>query len=284
MRKILIALFATAVVLSACQKEPSFEDPNNIPGGGSGGNTASVKLVRIGSRVGADTITSNYTYTASGSINSFSQSGVINGSLFTAEIRTVRNASNIITSTILKTNVLAQFGLDSIVNFHTYDAANSRYKYSISRITIFGSTETDSIVYTYDAAGKLASAIDYYDDGSGYAPYSKEEYTYTGANLSTTKSYSYDDVTNAFTLDQTETNEYDTKANPLSFPADAPILGMTVFYPANNSTKTTTVETSPPATTVRNIAYTYTTSNLPATAVSSGGSGAAASVNTYYYQ
>ncbi len=35
MKNILIALFATVMALSACQKEPSFEDPNGLPGGGN---------------------------------------------------------------------------------------------------------------------------------------------------------------------------------------------------------------------------------------------------------
>lgn len=282
MKKILIALSCIIVGLTACQKEPSFEDPNSIPAGGGG--TIGTKLVRIGTRVGADSVTTDYTYTSANRLNSYSQSGVINGTFITADIRTVRNAASIITSTILKSNVLAQFGLDSIESFHTYDAANSRYKYSITSITVLGTTEVDSVIYNYDAAGKLVSAIDYYDDGSGsgYITYSKDEYTYSGTNLSEIRSYSYDEATSAYILEETVTREFDTKVNPLQFVADAPVLGMNIFYSANNPTKTTTIVTNPAGTTIRNIVYTYSSNNRPSTAVSS--SGTASSTNTYYYQ
>jgi len=284
--KQLLTAFAIVLLFASCQKEGSFEDPTRTPGGGTsgGGTTNSNRLVRIGIRLGTDSITTNFGYNASGSLVSFIQSGTVTGIPITAEAKYVRNAANIITSTVVKNEALAQFGLDSVEAFHTYDPANARYKHSISRITIFGETETDSIVFVYNA-GKLAEAIDYYDEGtgSGYVPLTKETYAYSGSNLSQIKSYSYNDQTRSYDLDETINYEFDTKLNPMQFAAvDAPVTSMRLFYSANNALKTTTVQAGSSTPVVATVAYTYNTNNKPLTAIS--GSGTVTSKSTYYYQ
>ncbi len=279
MKTLVFLIVPCILFLFSCQKEISVE--TNSAGGG-GGSTAGNKLVRVVTRVGADSFNSVYTYTGANLINSFSQSGNFSGVPVTVEIRAVRNSANVITSTVFKSNVLSQFGLDSVTVNHIYDAASARYKYSISRITIFGFTDTDSAVYNYDASGKLSSGISYIDDGTGYRPSSKEEYTYSGANLANTKSYEWDDASNNFDLLENVTYEYDAKINPLSFPKDAPVLGMNIFYSANNPTKITTVETITPSTIIQTATYTYNANNRPVTATTSASG--ITNTNTYYYQ
>lgn len=281
MKKLLTA-FAIVMLLASCQKEGSFEDPTRTPGSAATAN--SNRLFRIGSRVGTDSITTDYSYNSAGRLVAFSQKGIFNGIFITADVRFVRNAANIITSNVIKSNALMQFGLDSVEAFHAYDPANAKYKHSITRITTLGETETDSVVFVYNA-GKLAAAIDYYDDGTGlgYVPYSKEEYAYNGANLSEIKLSYFNEATNAYELEQTVSYEYDAKPNPTQAPADAVVMGMALFYSANNYVKSTTVQANQPAPTVVTVAYTYNTSNQPQTATSSSG-GAVTSRNSYYYQ
>ena len=283
MKKILAAI-AVVTLFASCEKEGSIEIPGNRPatannGGSSNGN----RLYRIGTRFGSDSITTTYGYNTAGHLITFVQSGTVTGIPITAQVRYVRNAANIITSSIVKNEALAQFGLDSVESFHTYDAANSRYKHSISSITSFGDTETDSIVYVYNA-GKLAAAIDYYDDGlgTGYVPLSKEEYTYTGANLTQIKSFYYDDTQNAFVLEETITYEHDLKINPAQFVADASVTSMRLYYSANNTIKATTLQSGTSTPVVGTTIFTYNAANKPITATS--GSGASGSVSTYYYQ
>jgi len=285
MKIILNALVATTLLFVACSKEGSLENSTSVlPGGngGNGGGATGSRLVQIGSKVGADTITTNFTYDNAGRLTQFRQVGIFSGMPFSAALTFKRNAAGLITSTVNKNDALAQFGLDSVEAFHTYDAANSRYRYSISRITIFGDTETDSTSYTY-TSGRLTSATVYTDDGSGYLPVSKVDFSYAGANLSEMKSYEWDDVSNAFVLEKTVTHEYDDKVNPVSFPTDALVTDMEIFYSANNAVKTTTVTTNPASTTVRLVTYTYNNNNRPLTAVSGNGN-IVASRNNYIYQ
>lgn len=284
MKKLLTA-FAIVMLFASCQKEGSFEDPTRTPGSGTnGGSTNGNRLFRIGSRVGTDSITTDYSYNSANRLVKFSQTGIVNGIFITADVYYVRNAANIITSNVIKSNALSQFGLDSVEAFHDYDPANTRYKHSITRITTLGETETDSVVFVYNA-GKLTAAIDYYDDGTGssYVPYSKEEYAYSGGNLAEIKLSYFNDATNAYELEQTVTYAYDDKTNPVQASADAVVMSMALYYSANNYVKSTTVQAGGGSPDVVNVAYTYTSNNQPKTAISSS-SGTVTSSNTYYYQ
>ncbi|HUC80653.1 MAG TPA: hypothetical protein VMR70_07030 [Flavisolibacter sp.] len=282
MRKLLTALIACFVLMS-CQKEISADNLDNLPGGGNGGSPNGTKLVRIGVRTGGDSITTNFAYNNAGRLTKFSQAGTIGGTLITAQAQYVRNAAEVISKTIIKTNALTQFGLDSIEAFHTYDVANRRYKYSLSPITIAGNTATDSVVYVY-TGDKLTSAIDYYDDGSGggYTPYSKEEYSYTGKNISQIKSYTYDESTRTYDLETTVNYEYDLKVNPISFPEDVPAISMLLYYSANNEVKKTVTDHLTGTTDVLTTAITYNNNNRPLSAVAS--SSGLNTISTYYYQ
>jgi hypothetical protein len=288
MKKIALALTVFVVALTACQKEPSFENPNSTPGGGSSGGgsgsgTSGTKLVRMGTRTGTDSITLDFTYNNAGFISRMNYSGTVSGQAFTAQIRLVRNAANIITSLVSTSGFYAAIGVDSIVTNYVYDATASRYKYSVANYTYLGVQSSDSAVYAYDAAGRFVSGISYHNDGTGYEADTKSEYTYTGNNVATEKSYTYNG--SSFDLDESDSyDQYDSKTNPLLFPTDAPVLGITTFYPANNAVKKTVTDyTSGSAVSASATAtYTYNTKNFPTYMVSSDGS--STSTSTYYYQ
>ena len=98
----------------------------------------------------------------------------------------------------------------------------------------------------------------------------------------TEKFYEYDDMSSSFVLDGTSTYEYDAKTNPLQFSTDAPIMGMSMYFPANNTTKETYVATDPADNyTVMNT-YTYNSVNRPVSAVQVDGT--TTSEVKFYYQ
>jgi len=279
-KKLLAALSIASTFLFSCQKEIGTEV---VSGGGTTGGTSGTKLLRIGTRLGTDSVTTNYSYDGTGRLTAYTQDGTINGQPADIQINLVRNPSGIITSTVIKSSLFAGLGFDEVLTDYIYDAAASRYKYAKTTVTAFGDTYTDSVVYTYDAMGNLASAVDWEDDGTGYVPYTKEEYTYAGSNLASLKSFTFNDFTSSYDLDAASSFEYDTKISPLKQTRnDAVVLGVSLFHSANNQVKADIVTTDPPTTSVKNVVYTYNNSNLPTKGVSTTGS--LVSTNSYYYQ
>jgi hypothetical protein len=278
MRLRLIAVSGILLFLGSCSKEVSVENGNNTPG--TGGGTNGTNLVRIGYRLGVDTMTTDYSYNSANFLNGITYSGTVGGH-GGLQTRIVRNASNIITSQVTKGPLFLVMGIDSFVATYAYDAAQSRYRYGVTRFSLLGLPVSDSVVYTYNSNNKLVSGISYYDDGTGYEIDSKEEITYNGSNIATVKQYTHDGT--GFELQTTTTfDQYDTRMNPLQFTADAPVLGMLFFYPANNVVKRTTTDHASGTTESGTIVYTYHTNNRPLKATSTQGVGTSAA--TYYYQ
>lgn len=288
MKKILVASFAlTALFFVSCQKEVSEEIGGNpgTGGGGTGGGTTGTKLVKTVHKDGADSTVIVYGYDANNKVISATTSGVSGGQPIDLRINLTRNSAGVITKQVIRSNDFIAFGIDSLVTQVRWDATNNRYKNAVSHISIFGFDITDSITYNYDAGGKLTSEVEYQDDGMGgpMAPSTKREYTYTGSNIVTEKAYNWDDATNAYVLSWNSTYEYDTKVNPTLFATDAPVLGMSDFYPANNVTKDTFVDNEDPTNNyVETSTYTYNSSNRPitGTVVNNGST----STTTYTYQ
>lgn len=290
---LLLSTVLTALLLASCSKEGSFEDPTRPPGtvdttgggtGGGGTTPTGNQLYRIGTKVvgTTDSITTDYGYNAAGFLTRFAQGGTLAGTAITAEVRYVRNAANIITQSITKSNAFAQLGFDSVVAQIYYDAATARYTHAVGRIYPLALAQSDSAVFAY-TAGKVSSLISYHNDGSGYEPDTKEEYSYTGANLMQIKNYIYDDGSASWELEKTTTSQFDSRINPTSFPADAPVMSLFNFYSANNTTKLTVLEAVVGQPEESTNIYTYNAANRPLTAVSST-SGVVTSESRYYYR
>ena len=277
MRNSLTAVLAIlSLGLFSCQKEVD----DVFSGNNTGGNSGGTRLVRIGTRVGTDSITTDFTYNNSGKLNNISYAGSYSGIPLTANVSIVRSASNIITSTITKSDAYASVGVDSVVTNCVYDATNSRYKYTVASYLEFGVLNRDSVVFNY-SSGKLVCAIDYYDDGSGYEVDNKDSVYYNGSNISSMKIFTYNG--SSFDLDsETDYEQYDSKINPLFFAEDAPILGMNTFYPANNAVQRTIIDYTTGDSGTAVFTYSYNASNRPTKAVSVSGS--QTSTSTYYYQ
>lgn len=280
MKNILIAL-GVLVTVTACQKETSLEKTGTEPGTGGSGNPVGTRLVQIGVRVGADTVTTDFGYNSANLLSRFTYTGTVSGQSADAQIRIIRNAANVINALVIKAEVYAAIGLDSVVTNVVHDAAKGQYKYTVANYKFMGIPASDSAVFNYDAAGKLQSIVNYHDDGSGYAPDSKEEYTSTGNNLASAKTYAFDGST--FELEQTTNyDQYDNGVNPLQFQADAPVLGMASHYSANNIVRQTVISHASASSVTGTFTYTYNAANRPTRATSTNGAGTA--LTTYVYQ
>ena len=279
MKKLLIALSVLAT-LSACQKENSLETKDNATDNGSG-NPNGTRLVQLGARVGSDTITTQFSYNSANLLSLISYSGLVSGQSANSQIRIVRSPSNVISSLIVKADVFAAIGLDSVVKNFVYDVAKGQYTYSVAAYTFMGVLTSDSTIFNYDATGKLQSVENYHDEGSGYELDSKEAYSYSGNNLASTKLYTFDG--SVFELEQTTTyDQYDDKINPLQFQADAPVLGMTTHYSASNIVKQTTTDHASAESITGTFTFTYNAVNRPTRSMSTNGT--ASAVTTYVYQ
>lgn len=281
--KSIFTLSALMILMASCQKEISDESGTD-PGGGGGGTGTGTRLYRIGMKSGTDSVTIDYTYNSNARMTDYKLIGTDGGQSVDETIKYVRSSWNVITQEIYKSSSLAQYGLTEVVTNHTYDDVTNTYKLSLTKLNIPGYGQvSDSVVYTYDATRRLTSLIDYVNDGSGYVPSSKEEYTYSGNNVATVNYYEYDEQSGTYALDMTETYEYDNKANPLLFASEAVVLrsisNFATFYSSNNYTKLTVSGTSGSGTITRT--YTYNSNNHPLTAVSTG---ATTRNLTYYYQ
>lgn len=278
MKKLLILLCAVALVITACQKEPSHEDPSRTPGG-----AGETKLVRLVTHEGDDSVTLDYTYNGFDRVTRLVATGIADSEPVAFEFIINRDAANIITSTVLKSPFFVPSGYetDSLVTKYQYDKNTGRYIRAVSHYILDDEAQSDSAVFNYDGTGNLTSMASYFGDIFGYEPDSKEEYTYAGNNLASVKLYGFDG--NGLSLVTTETYEYDSKVNPQQSVADAPVLGMLDFYNANNPTKRTTIDQQQAGETyVTTVTYNYNAYNQPTVAV--GTNGTASSTVNYYYQ
>lgn len=302
MRKVFLHLTAAMLVLSACQKEVSLEDPNAVPGTGGGGGTpgSGKRLVRAGTRLGSDSVTIDYSYNAANYLAGVAISGTSQGQPFSIQQKINRDGANAITSVVVKSPLLPvlNFGRDSLVTKFVYDASSGRYVRSLTKFIYDNEDLTDSTVYGYSAVGKLNSALIYFSDGSsGYFPSIKTEYSYAENNLSEMKLYDFDGT--SFTLEQINTFRHDAKVNPLSLPTEAAFLffekvyplplnfwlqvGLNDFFSLNNITNMQVSYVSSGDSEETVSAYTYNGNNLPVTCIRSI-DGLPFATTTYFYQ
>jgi hypothetical protein len=284
MKKNLILLSALIIVFASCQKEADF-----APGGnGGGGGTVSQKLVRVGTRDGADTNTIDYGYNAAGKLIRQYITGVSSGTNFFIESKYNRNASNIITSVVIKSDQFAALGIDSIVTVVKYNSASSRYSGTVTSVTVLGFTIKDSSVYTYDASGRISESESFSSDPltSVYSKSSKDVFTYlANGNVGNEKYYDWDNTTSSYTLSEEYTNTYDSKVNPLNLGVEGVFLGNMVYSTANNLSSYVYVDATDPSNNLtRNFTYTYNSANKPETGNSTSTPASTTIRSTYTYQ
>jgi hypothetical protein len=275
----LMTLAAFTLILFSCQKESD-------NGGGGNSNTNEPLLTRMVNTIGSDSTVTLLSYNAAKKLTYYRFDGKDDsGAPVDVQQFLTRNSQNVVTQVVLKSNQLTQVGLDSIVSKLNYNSGTSRYTSRVTSIELFGFSFMDSLVFNYDASGKITSEIDYAGDAtSGYEIASKTEYTYVGSNLTMIRYYSYDTGTGQYTLEETDTIEYDAKTAPLVMSTEAIAIGVPAWFSANNYTKRTIVSsTDPTLNDVETTTYTYTAKDRPLTSISTSQSGQS-STTRYYYQ
>ena len=281
MKKSLITLsIILSIILFSCQKESGF---SLAPGSGSGSSTGSGLLSRLVSKAGSDSSVLAFGYNSSKKLITFNITNYSGGSVSAIQEKAVRDAQGIIQKVILKSDLYQQAGFDSVVTKVHYSSA--RYTSKVTSFDFSVIILKDSVALAYDGTGKVITERSFADDGSNaYEEYQKVEYTYSGNNIATIKTYSYDSGTSSYTLEQTYSyDQFDAKISPLYFGNDAFFFDSPFFVSTNNPLKSTLTATGSPAQ-VYTTTYTYNSSNKPLTATSTIQPGNATTTATYYYQ
>lgn len=279
--RILLSLFVfSSLFLLSCQKEADFANGTN---NGGGGGTAGTLLKRIVSKSGSDSSQMVFGYNSSQKLVTLDITSVSGGVSAMIRERAVRDAQGIIQKLIIKSDQYQQYGIDSVVTIMQY--SSGRYTSKVTTIDIVVAVLKDSISLIYDASGRVVSERSYSDFASGsYEEIGKIDYTYSGNNIATIKSYNYDPTTPSYELAETYTyDEYDSKVSPFSLGNEGFVFDSPAFYSANNPTKSsiafTGINTENYTTT-----YTYNSADRPLTASSNVQPGNLTITGTYYYQ
>jgi len=256
----------SCILLFSCQKESDFSNTTTNTNGNGGTN--GTRLVKMVAKDGTDSVVSIYSYNSSGKLIGITATGTDGGSPTYNSKTIVRNSQGIIQKVVMKDADLIQVGIDSIEIKARYDASNSRYTGWTLAVDFGSGIQKDSIVFIYNSAGKVGTESFYSDNGTGtYHPYGKFDFTYSGNNIVTKKSFTYDQ--GSYTEDFTMTDELDTKSPPIVFGIEGLIIDpneIAPYYSSNNITKETVTYPSDPTETL-SIAYTYNSSNKPASAI-----------------
>src|SRR5579875_1061289 len=256
MRRILIALSACVTILSSCQKEVSFDLGNS-----GNGNSSGSLLTKLVSTDGTDSVVNNYSYNSSGKLIAIISSGVDSTGTFYSNQNIIRNSKSIIQQIVTKSSYYSQYGIDSVITNVHYNSSSSQYTSYVTNINYLGMILRDSVAFTYDGNGKVITETDYSDGGIGsYSISGKDDLGYTGNNLTSIKSSSYNSGT--YTLDYSETVQYDSKTSPLILGNESLVISLFDWYSPNNPAQLTTTNTGSSPQTV-SYSYTYNTNNKP---------------------
>lgn len=260
--------------LFSCQKEVT--DIFNNTGSSSGG-----QLVKVISKSGSDSSAMSFGYNSSKKLTDLNSVSVTNGNTSSFSMRAERNAQGIIQKVIIKSDQYQQYGLDSVITTVSYQAGH--YSTEVTSIDLGGITAEDSVSLSYDAGGKVIKEESFFVALGSADTMSKNEYTYSGNNISSMKVYSYDPTTSSYQLVTTYTyDQYDDKLSPMYFGNDAFVFGSPLFNSYNNPLKSS--QTVLGTTQTYSVTYTYNSANKPATATSTIQPGNTTATGAYYYQ
>ena len=278
MRKLFLAIIVIAIGISACQKEIDWGK----------GQFADQLLMKIRSLTGSDTTVINFTYDAQRRLILESTTGVSSGTSLNGTLRVNRNSAGIILTTTQISDLLVSAGVDSLVTTFYYNSANSKYTAAASLLDIGGFTLTDSVVFVYDATGKISSDKHLFVTGliSPFEALSNAySYSSTGSNLlSIVQSAPIAPGLPPVPV-STQTFNYDGKQSPLVLKNEAILLMRYNFFSANNNSKLDFVDQTDPTNNYNiNSTYKYNFVSKPDSSTSTQSNTGAVTVSKYYYQ
>jgi len=276
MRNLLTAVLAVVSLgLFSCQKEVT----DVFAGSGNNGGGSNGLLTKITAKTGSDSTEMLFTYNSSKKLVGLVTNMVSSGTTTTVIERAERNAQGIIQRVIYKSDSYQQLGLDSAIAVIKY--VGGRYTTEVTEFDVGGIIFSDSIALSYDGAGKVIREDEYFVFLGSADVVGKTEYTYSGNNIATIKTYSWDG--SAYNLEITDTyDQYDNKVNPMYFGNEAFVFGSPVFYSTNNPVKSS--QSDGTTTLTFTTSYNYNSSNKPVTAQSVTQPGGEVQTGNYYYQ
>lgn len=289
MRKLLFALTAATLFLTACQKEVSTENGNGNTGGGGGGTTDSL-LSRLVYVAGADSVANDFSYDASRRLVKSTMTSTSAGG--NQEFRIYRNASGIMNRYTVLGDQLSGLGIDSLVTIVAYNSSKSQYAYSTSTFNLGGVDISDSTAFNYNTGKQLTEKVSYAKASpTQYVAYAKTEYTYNGDNIASEKYYTFDATSGQWTLEFSYSYTFDSKINPMNFGAEGLIALSDFIYAsapygsANNATKSDYVDATDPTNNISyQTTYTYNSSNKPSSGTATVLPGPGGYALRFYYK
>jgi hypothetical protein len=226
----------SAVLFYACQKEVNFDTDTRIAGQG--------KLLKSATtRQGQDSGSQSFAYDANKRIISITGDAYASATNGLVLRQLQRNNTGIIQSYTYIQKIPAA-GIDDTATYTVvYDVATQRYKYRVYAFDFFGDRVVDSIVYTYNASGKIIKAETFAGSARfGIATQRRYEYQYTGDNVKEVQLYDLDPANNTVDLSVKSTFEFDTDIAALTLGNEAIIMDMLDWISANNATKQSIVD------------------------------------------
>jgi len=289
MRLIIVSLGITSLFVLSCQKEidPATigkqTEPVTAPGPGG-------LLVKIVTHTGTDSSVTYFTYDDSRRLIGRAISGISQGFELNDNLQIVRNALGIITKLVEKSPTINQNGYDSVSTNVFYDAATARYTYTTEGHVANGLIIKDSLVFIYDASGRVTRQDYYLADFFGGPQFNwvaKTEYDYdTRGNSIGINFFEYKDTSHSFILGGITTYTYDARVNPLLLNAgEAIVLQEPDLSSPSNISGVDLNDLTDPSTNVKvGIVYTYNSADKPTTAIQTRNPGNIITHVNFYYQ
>ncbi len=285
--KLLIVIAVLSICFSSCQKELSFDD-NGGPVTGTSGDL----LTKIVSVSGTETNTTEYEYDSEKRLIREKITGTSQGTDIGNDLRVIRNASGIITSTIQKNQLLIAQGIDSALSIVYFNSSAKQYTAIVTDISTVGFSAVDSTSFVYGTDGKVMRQ-DEYLIGPLLGPLPilsiVTEFSYGAAGKVEMRQSS-----NLFlnagalpTLAAIGKYSYDTKLSPLTIPnGEAAVILRTDYSATSNITnyEYTDIATGGLSSFRLSAVYTYNSKNKPATGVTTLTPGDLKTNLTYFYQ
>ena len=221
----LIPFAAIVLLISSCQKE-LIDVTVTPPGGGGGGTSNGQLLVKAVSVTGTDTTTVSVKWDSNKRLTQYISAGKTNGIVTDAKTDIIRESNGNIKKMINSPMGAAGY-IDSSISYVYYQPGTSKIAYVKNiNYTVF-LTFSDSVVITYNAAGKISAKETFFENfiTGVMEKQSKSNYAYDAqGNLLTNTTLIADPVTGNYSPGITITNTYDSHLAPASFGDDAFIV------------------------------------------------------------
>ena len=228
-------LLMGALIISSCQREIT----DDIPGSSNNNSCSGNLLAKLISTSQIDSTVTEFEYDANRRLIKEISKRFNSTNPGSTDILITRDANGIITR--IKNVGHYMQGSDSTDSHFFYNTSDRRYTHVVAEITFSGYITTDSILFNYDASGKLAKQdvyVHYFTPGPYYTLDAKYEYSYdNNGNVSKFIVYSRDQSTNVMGLEVTYEYTYDKKKRALQLDAwDALALNLTITSSFQNVT------------------------------------------------